>query len=1042
MARTVLRQIRDWEDPKVVERNKESGHATLLPYPDEASAAAGDKSTPWYRLLNGDWKFQLVDKPESVPEGFFAPDYADEQWDTIPVPSNWQLQGYDKPIYTNVKYPWSPDQPRVPEENPTGLYRMNFTIPEDWDGREIFIHFGGVDSAFYLWINGQEVGYSQGSRLPAEFDITPYVQPGENALAAQVMRWSDGSYLEDQDMWWLSGIYRDVYLYSTAKLHIRDFGVSTLLDETYTDATFKVRVKVRNYGREEQGEVSVELKLLDADGTPVFTEPLVGSIEELRGWHEKAMDLNREVKAPQLWSAEHPYLYTLLVILRDQQGNVIEVERCRVGFRQVDICDGKVLINGRPVLFKGVNRHEHDGLRGKAVTEESMIADIKLMKQFNFNAVRTCHYPDDPRWYELCDEYGLYIIDEANIETHGISNWGPEYTVEPATDTEWLTAHMERCIRMVERDKNHPCIFMWSLGNEAGYGPNFDAMAAWIHCEEPTRPVHYEGTIRVPGKVPACVDVISVMYPSLDRLRALAEDPNDDRPVVMCEYNHAMGNSNGNLKEYWDLIRSQKRLIGGFIWDWVDQGLRKTSDDGEEYWAYGGDFGDEVNDKNFCINGVIWPDRTPHPGMWECRKVQQPVLFKVVDAAKGQVEVTNEYDFSDLSQLAISWDLVRDGETIESGQLPALKTKPGASEVISVPFTAKLEPGCEHFLNLSFTLAEATSWAEAGHEVAWEQVALPVAAGKQTGLSPVEMPAVTYESSEEIITVSGEEFQLVFDQKAGRISSWVYRGVQLITAGPAFNVWRAPTDNDAPRLAKMWREAGYDTMREQTVSFAVNQDAPALVTVTAAFTAKGEGQNEGADYTLMYRIYGSGDVQVDLDAKFGASLPPLPRIGLLLEMPGRFENFTWYGRGPQENYWDRKAGYPVGLYRSTVSEQYVPYILPQENGNKTDVRWAALTGDDGIGLLVVGNPVFEITAHHYTIADFEQALHTHELTRKENITVTLDYRQSGLGGGSCGPDTLPEYLVDALPTSFSLRLRPFSNKDAAPTALSKQVLRG
>ena len=624
MARTVLRQIREWEDPRFVERNKEPAHATLIPYSNEEEALAGGDS-PWVKSLNGDWKFKLVDRPENAPEGFSAPDFADEQWDTIPVPSNWQLQGYDKPIYTNIKYPFPADPPRVPEENPTGLYRLNFTLPEEWEGREIFIHFGGVDSAFYLWVNGTEVGYSQGSRLPAEFDITPYLQPGNNLLAVQVMRWSSGTYLEDQDMWWLSGIFRDVYLFATPKLHIRDFAVQTPLDETYTDGTLQVRVKLRNYGETDHGPATVELKLYDADRKPVFQQSVAKSVEQVPRWQEEVLDIAEPVSQPRLWSAEDPYLYTLVLLLKDSQGKVIEAERVRVGFRQVDIKDGKILINGRPVLFKGVDRHEHDERRGKAITEETMIADIKLMKQFNFNAVRTSHYPNQPRWYELCDEYGLYVIDEADIECHGLVNHGPNYKIEPANDPDWLTAIMDRGIRMVERDKNHPCIFMWSMGNEAGLGPNFEALAAWIHANEPTRPVHYEGTTSDPsGKISSCVDLVSVMYPALERLRALAQDPEDDRPVLMCEYNHAMGNSNGNLKEYWDLIRSEERLIGGFIWDWVDQGLLKTSEDGQEYWGYGGDFGDEINDLNFCINGVISPDRTPIPVCGNAARYSNP----------------------------------------------------------------------------------------------------------------------------------------------------------------------------------------------------------------------------------------------------------------------------------------------------------------------------------------------------------------------------------------------------------------------------------
>lgn len=1041
-----MQLARDWENARLVERNKEPAHATLLPYADEETALSGDRSqSPWFQLLNDDWKFCLVDRPELTPPGFYEVDYDVGDWDSIPVPSNWQMLGYDRPIYTNVQYPFAVDPPRVPADNPTGLYRRTFTIPAEWRGRQVFLVFGGVDSAFYVWVNGQPVGYSQGSRLPAEFNVTPYVQQGENTLAVQVFRWSDGSYLEDQDMWWLSGIYRDVYLYSTPNVHIRDFFVRTGLDEVYKNATLQVRTKIRNYGDVYRQGYSLELKLFNARKEPVLAEPVLHNIEKIGEGNEIVVDCRVEVENPRKWSAEDPYLYTLLLILKDETGTVLEVERSNVGFRQVEIKDGQILINGVPVLFRGVNRHEHDDVRGKAVTVESMVQDIKLMKQFNFNAVRTSHYPNDPVWYELCDLYGLYVIDEANIECHGLANrllelGQDEYPNEPASDPVWLNAFMERCVRMVERDKNHPCIIMWSLGNESGYGTNHDAAAGWIHGYDPTRPVHYEGTIHMPGKVSPVVDVVSIMYPTIERLVELATDPDDNRPVVMCEYAHSMGNSTGNLKEYWEAIYQHKRLVGGFIWDWVDQGIRQTTPDGENWWAYGGDFGDEPNDSNFCINGLIWPDRTPHPAMWECKKIFQPVHVEAVDLKAGELRVCNRYHFSDLSGLDIFWELCCDGEEIQSGQLPCLNTPAGESEIIKIPFQMpELKPGAEYWLNVRFKLARDTLWAGKGHEVAWEQFKMPFAVPAAPVLKIEDMPPLQLEESTNQITISGADFRLIFDRKQGTISSFVFRGAELLKVGPRLNVWRAPTDNDAPRMAPKWREAGLDRLEHVIKDVAVDRIGSQVVRVSVDSRVAAAGYTDGFDCRYIYTIYGSGDVVIDTDVVPGGSLPPLPRIGLQMTIPGKYDTFTWYGRGPQENYRDRKEGTPVGLYKSSVDKQYVPYIMPQENGNKTDVRWASLTDSDGAGLLVVGMPLVEVSALHFTAEDLEKARHTYELKKREDITLSVDYRQSGLGGGSCGPDTLPKYQIKPEPVRFSIRLRPLSQGDPAMD-FSKQRL--
>ena len=1029
----------DWENPRIVERNREPAHTTLAVYPDEKSALKYERmKSPWILMLNGEWKFKLCRNPKSVPEGFYRVDFNAESWDDIPVPSNWQMLGYDKPIYVNVRYPFPPDPPRVPRDwNPTGLYRRWFIVPDEWSGRKIFIIFEGVDSAFYVWINGHKVGYSQDSRLPAEFDITPYVHPGRNLVAVEVLRWSDGSYLEDQDMWRLSGIYRDVYLYCTPKIHIRDFFVRTIFDSEYRDAELKLRINIKNYSDREAGPLIIEAQLYDEDGSIVFDESLRRKLERLKPRHEVAFEVKSVVRKPKKWSAETPYLYTLVLTLKKADGEIIEAESCKIGFRQVEVKDGQILINGVPVLLKGVNRHEHDGERGHVVTVETMIKDIKIMKRFNFNAVRTSHYPNHPAWYDLCDKYGIYVIDEANIECHGLANIQcVPYRKEPANDPEWLHAFMERVIRMVERDKNHPCVIMWSLGNESGYGPNHEAAAGWIHRYDPTRPVHYEGAIHLPGKAPQSIDVLSVMYPSLDRLAEMAEDPEEDRPLIMCEYAHSMGNSTGNLKEYWDLIRRYKRLCGGFIWDFIDQGLKRRTGDGKEYWAYGGDFGDEPNDGNFCINGLLWPDRTPKPAMWECKKIQQPVEVEPVDLESGKLRIINRYNFTDLEALDVFWEIAEDGDMIQRGRLVKMSVPPHESCIVTIPFIRpKIKPGAEYWLTIRFKLAEDTLWAEKGYEVGWAQFKIPFKTPPNPKVRVKDMPSLRLEEEEDI-KIHGRNFTLTFDGKTGRISSLLFRETELVRKGPRLNVWRAPTDNDAPRLAPKWREAGLDRLRHRLDRIEAEELSSKHVKVKVKTTLLDmETARFRCEY--VYRIYGSGDIIIDTDVKPLSDLPPLPRIGLQMIIPGEFNMFTWYGRGPHENYCDRNEGAPVGVYSGTVDEQYVPYIVPQENGNKTDVRWASLTNSSGLGLLAVAMPRMEVSVHHYRTEDLDKARHTYELKRREDITLNLDYRQSGLGGGSCGPDTLPKYLVKPEHTQFSIRLRPLSPGES-PMNISKQ----
>jgi beta-galactosidase len=833
--------VPDWENPQITGINKEAAHATLIPYADAEAAARCDRSaSPFRRSLNGTWRFHVDPNPASAVQDFEQPDFDDSAWDDIPVPSNWQLQGdiargnyrYDKPMYTNVQYPFPIDRlPGVPlDDNPTGHYRRTFTVPDEWAGRRLFLTFDGVDSAFYVWLNGRMLGFSKDSRLPAEFDITDFVQPGENLLALRVFRWSDGSYVEDQDFWRLSGIFRDVTIWSAPTLHIRDFAVVTELDPAYRDATLRVRAELRNYtGASQVGRV--EAQLLDPSGQPLFAQPLIAAAS-VDADGTTTVSLAAPVRNPAKWSAEHPTLYTLLLSLYDADGALLEVESCRVGFRSVEIRDGLLLINGVRVLIKGVNRHEHDPETGHTVSEASMIEDIRLMKQHNLNAVRTAHYPNHPRWYELCDEYGLYVMDEANIESHGV--WD-RLTKDPL----WADAFLDRVSRMVERDKNHPCVFAWSLGNESGYGPNHAACSDWVRANDPTRPVHYH-----PAEDAPTIDILGPMYPSVQKIIDMAQVPGETRPVIMCEYAHAMGNSNGNLVEYWQAVDDYPRLQGGFVWDWVDQGIRRVSEEGIEWWAYGGDFGDTPNDNNFCCNGLIQADRTPHPGLIEYKKVLEPVRVTPIDLTAGRFAVENRYHFSDLSHLAVTWDVEAEGLQVASGRLQVV-----SDEIQLMTDDWSLLTG-EAFLNLHFVLNQYTSWAEAGHEIAWAQFALPVS-GKKAVDAPAPQGALSLLTAGPRSVVEGAGFVIGFDHDTGRIDEWKAGGRDLLAAGPRLNLWRAPTDNDAntwgdQRAAMRWREVGLDQLEEHidgaetvevsedTVQFRVRSHSTAHIDPNAA----------------------------------------------------------------------------------------------------------------------------------------------------------------------------------------------------------------
>jgi beta-galactosidase len=792
----------DWENPQVIGSNKEAPHGTMMVFPDKASVIEGKRqSSPFYHNLNGQWRFNWVEKPVQRPEDFYHTDFDDSQWALIDVPSNWELQGYGIPIYLNQPYPFKKDPPHIQHNyNPVGSYRTTFLVPAKWEGRQVFLHFAGVESAFYVWVNGAKVGYSQGSRLPAEFDITHYLRPGENLLAVEVYRWSDGSYLECQDFWRLSGIFRDVYLFSTPRVHIRDFEVKTDLDDSYRDADLDVEVKLVNFDSQTTQGLSVEAILVDPFENREYTiaESPAFSIDK-----EHSQSFLIRMRNPRKWTAETPDLYTLVLVLRNDQGKVLEYTGCKVGFREVEMRGGQLLINGRPVLFKGVNRHEHDPITGHYVSRASMIRDIEIMKRFNINAVRTCHYPDHPDWYDLCDQYGIYLIDEANIESHGMG-YRPEVTL--GNNPAWKKAHLDRIERMVERDKNHPSVVIWSMGNEAGDGVNFVAGSDWIHKRDPSRPVHYERAL-----LREHVDIYSPMYMRIEGLKRYVSKP-QKRPLILCEYAHAMGNSVGNLQDYWDVIEAEPQLQGGFIWDWVDQALYAKTSDGRPFFGYGGDFGDVFNDGNFLCNGLIQPDRRPNPHLWEVKKVYQNIKVRPVDAAAGKFLVENKHFFSNLFNFNILWDLMADGKSIQSGELEPLDLPPGQSMDIAIPFNRpEAAASSEFHLMIKFVLSEDELWAEKGHILAWDQFELPIAGSVLPVVDPAGLPGLTLSDTPKHFAITGSGFEVRIGKGSGALESYQKEGDELMASPLVPNFWRAPIDNDNGNRRIPWSQSPYFT---------------------------------------------------------------------------------------------------------------------------------------------------------------------------------------------------------------------------------------
>ena len=1000
-AATAVAAVNDWENPEVFAEGREAPRATAYPYATAAQALeCNPQASPWVKSLNGEWQFKYFANPSDVPAGFEAPSYDASKWDRITVPSNWEMKGYGVPIYTNVTYVFPVNHPKVDYgDNPVGAYRREFTIPKDWKGRNVYLHFDGSTAGMYVWVNGHKAGYVQSTKNPAAFNITPYLNTDgrPDVLACEVYRWTDGSYFEDQDFWRLSGIDRNVYLYSTSpEGRIADFFARAGLDKGYRHGTLDLDVDIARPAS-SGASLSLEAAVYAPDGRRIYraTKPVAASAES-------SLRFAANIKGITPWSAETPVLYRLVLTLADKKGSVIESTSARIGFREVEIKDAQLTINGKPIEIHGVNIHEHHQTEGHVVDSATMLADIRMMKQNNINAARMCHYPQSPLWYDLCDEYGIYILDEANIEMHGLDHLGDRnnWTRHPAGDPAWRNAFMDRIKILVERDKNHPSVIGWSMGNETSNGPHFFEAYDWMKARDTTRPTQYER-----AGLARNTDIICPMYPPIRHMEWYADSVGVTRPYIMCEYSHAMGNSNGNFQEYFDIIRRAPHMQGGFIWDWVDQGLLTRDENGKEYWAYGGDLGAEnyVNQENFCINGLVNPDRTPHPGLAEVKKVYQDIRFSPVDLAKGTFRAENHFHYRNLDEFEFSYELLRDGRVVASGALDGVAAAPGKSATVTIPAAIDTTDGAEYHLSVYARTrkAESRGLVPAGHEMAREQ--WPIAEHSSYTLAAPGGKTPSMETSGRgmaTVTCDNGRVTLRIDTRRGEITEYMIDGHKIF-AGPYPNFWRAPTDNDfgysMPRWANAWRAAA-DNRR--TVSVDLGAEGSTIVMKTLYRL-----EDVDADYSAVYTIYPDGSVRVDADLRGDdGKLPEAVRIGSQLVLPNAFDNFAWWGRGPLENYSDRKTASFVGRYSGKVADQFYPYIRPQENGNKSDVREASLTDAAGMGISVAGSSLLGVTALDVLPEDMDPGLskkqmhNTDVIHSRDNVYLSVDAAQMGLSG--------------------------------------------
>ncbi len=1006
------------ENPAVIQMNKLNARASFFPYNSEKAAADNElKNASNYQLLNGIWKFNWSKSPEKRPVDFFKDSYNTDNWDTIKVPANWEVEGFGIPIYTNVAYPFNvsnPNPPDIPDGyNPVGSYKRDFDISENWKGKAIYIHLGAVKSAFYIWINGQKVGYSQGSKLPAEFDITAFVKRGTNTIALEVYRWSDGSYLECQDFWRISGIERDVYLYARPNIQLSDYFVKSGLSNNYTDGTFALDIDLKNKtGKKQKVQLRVEIT---KNNKPVYSN--TQKITLTPGSSPKSIQFSKQLGPVKSWSAETPNLYTLNMVLSDKKGNVLEAVSRKIGFRVSEIKNGRMLVNGQTILFKGVNRHEHDPENGHVISRKDMLRDVQIFKENNINAVRTCHYPNDPYWYELCDTYGIYVIDEANIESHGM---GYNLTRTLGNNPAWLKAHIDRTERMIARDKNHPSIILWSLGNEAGNGYNFYRTYLRAKEMDSTRPVQYER-----AELQWNSDLYVPMYATPKDIEAYAKNDSYTKSLIQCEYAHAMGNSMGGFKEYWDLFEKYDKLQGGFIWDYVDQGL-KVVKNGKSIYAYGGDFGPEdvPSDNNFLNNGLVQPDRKLNPHMLEVRHIQQNIKFYATNAATGTIAIKNWYFFRDLSNYNYDWEVISNGKVIEKGTIKAQNIAPQQTKTITVPFHKDFKNNVEYFLNIKAVLIKKEALLPANYKIAYQQFSLNTAA---TFKSPTSNKAVAYTNDGSTIKVTGTDFEVTFDTPTGTLTNFTKNGSLLIEKGPQVNFWRAPNDNDygagSQKKYKEWKNTGQQELAALTIT--KNKDH-SLTLIFKKQLFKGD-----VVYTQTYQINGDGALKVSNDLKVvKGSHSSIFKFGNELVLPASFKTIEWYGNGPFESYTDRQHAAKIGVYKGSIKEQYFPYIRPQETGNKIGVRWTTLTKENGVGIKIFGEKPMQVSALNYHRNDLDSGdkktqKHAGELTPRKKVFLNIDGFQQGLGSiNSWGRLPLEKYRLPYASYNYSYWIVP------------------
>jgi evolved beta-galactosidase subunit alpha len=1016
----MMKKLKRWEDIHTDGINRLSARAHFISYPSLSAAETHDvANSRYYQYLNGIWKFFFLEAPEYWPDGFYDDDLDTNDWDEIAVPGNWQMQGYGKMHYSDLWYNFPIIPPRVPTENPTGIYRRGFEFNRNLDEEQLILRFNGVDSAFELYINGEFAGYSKGARIQSEFDITKLCRQGANTMTVRVFQWSDGTYLEDQDMWWLSGIFRDVELYTRPVSGVYDFTVTTEFDREWKDAILTVSVELT-----EQRNQIITYEMFDPEGKQVFIE-------------EKKADepFSKNIVSPLKWSAEQPYLYNLyLTVMED--GKIIEVVHQHVGFRSIVMAEDTFLVNGVAIKFKGVNRHDYNPRTGRVVTRKEIERDIKTMKQNNINAIRTAHYPNAPYLYDLCDQYGMYVIDETDLECHGFELTGKYDWI--SNDSDWETAYVSRLERMIERDKNHPCIIMWSLGNESGFGDNFRAMAKRAKEMDPTRLVHYEGDFEA-----EVTDVYSTMYTWLEHKERRTMDQvieKSKKPHILCEYAHAMGNGPGNLKEYQDLFYQYDKLQGGFVWEWFDHGIEAVAEDGTVYYQYGGDFGDDPTNGNFCIDGLIMPNGSLSPSLYEYKKVIEPVQTECIDIGKGLFRLMNRYDFLSLTHLDLTCSLFEDDRLVESFDVELPKLAGRETAEIHLPVGQDIEKvsGAHYYFVFSYKLNQDTPWAPKGHELANASFVLP---GKSKSPKAHGVGELLIKKEGALLNVSGTDFTITFDCVKGTLKQVSRNGKIQIEKGPQFNLWRAPIDNDMYLLTdyrtKYFMHLGHEIVediRYELKDGVFEWDTDALYGTT----------NSSWYYQInyQYRIYPDGDILCSINGIASGTKENapamIPRLGVNMRLTKEFTDTQWRGRGPGESYVDSKQANHLGVYRQTVDELFTNYVKPQENGNRSDCDWVSVSDRQSNGLIFIADDKFDFSASHYEVSDLELAKHTVDLKPRDYIVLNIDYKQNGLGSNSCGQDQLEKYRCKFEDFTLSFRISFFNTKNTTAVVLGRE----